>query len=162
VCFHGNVPPHRQGRPWCHPRPLVSAAAAYPCLGTCTPTWCSHQGRNSGSTGQKQLVIYILYTMDCSTTVTHDHLLQYMVSFNSVDEEYIVRWQSDLVYTIESVLPVYDKPYQMNNGLQQMGAEMKHLRNYAFTNNNITNYFIIPKLYCCFLGNYSSYISIRS
>jgi len=28
----------------------------------------------------------------------------------------IVRWQSDLVHTIESVLPVCDNPYDMNNG----------------------------------------------
>jgi len=33
-----------------------------------------------------------------------------------MDKGYIVMWQSDLVYTIESVLPVCDKPYQMNNG----------------------------------------------
>jgi len=29
-------------------------------------------------------------------------------------------WQFDLVYTIESVLPVCDKPYHMNNGCQQI------------------------------------------
>jgi len=32
-----------------------------------------------------------------------------------MESGYIVRWQSDLVYTIESVLPVCDKPYHINN-----------------------------------------------
>ena len=36
----------------------------------------------------------------------------------------MVRWQSDLVYTIQSVLRVCDKPYHMNNGFQQMWAEI--------------------------------------
>ena len=36
-----------------------------------------------------------------------------------MDKGYIVRWQSDLVYTTESVLPVCDQPNHMNNGFQQ-------------------------------------------
>jgi len=38
--------------------------------------------------------------------------------------------QSDLVYTIESVLPVCDKPYHMNNGFQQMWADIKNVWNH--------------------------------
>jgi len=70
--------------------------------------------------------------MDSSTTVNHDHLQQYMVNFNPMDLGYIVRWQSDLVYTIESVLPVCDKPYYMHYGFQQMWAEIKNLWIHAF------------------------------
>jgi len=39
-----------------------------------------------------------------------------MANFNQFDKGSIDRWQSDLVYTIESVLPVCDQPYHMNNG----------------------------------------------
>ena len=44
-----------------------------------------------------------------------------------MDKGYIVRWQSDLVYTIECVLPVCDKSYHMNNRFQQLWAEIKNL-----------------------------------
>jgi len=37
--------------------------------------------------------------MDSPQTVDHDHLLQYMVSFNPMDLGYIVRWESDLLNT---------------------------------------------------------------
>ena len=40
---------------------------------------------------------------------------------------YIVRWQSDLVNTKESELPVFDKPYHTNNGFQQNGEETKNV-----------------------------------
>jgi len=53
--------------------------------------------------------------------------------FNPLDKDYIVRSQSDLVYTIESVLPVCDKPYHTNNRFQQMWAEINKLRNHALT-----------------------------
>jgi len=36
-----------------------------------------------------------------------------------------------VVYKIESVLPVCDKPYHKNNEFQQMWAEIKQLWNYA-------------------------------
>ena len=42
-----------------------------------------------------------------------------------------MRRQSDLVYTLESVLPVCDKPYHMNNGFQQMWAEIKNVWKHA-------------------------------
>ena len=42
--------------------------------------------------------------MDRSTTVNHDHLLQYMVNFNPIGWDYIVRWQSDLENTKERPL----------------------------------------------------------
>jgi len=38
----------------------------------------------------------------------------------------------DLVYALESVLPVGDKSYHMNNGFQQMWAEIKNLWNHAY------------------------------
>ena len=64
-----------------------------------------------------------------------------MVNLNPMAKGYtqcIVRRQSDLVCTIECVLPVCDKPYYMNNGFQQMWAEIKTLWNYALsTVNNI-------------------------
>jgi len=43
----------------------------------------------------------------------------------------MVRWQSDLVYTIQSILSVCDQPYHMNNGFQQMWAEIKNLWKHA-------------------------------
>jgi len=57
-----------------------------------------------------------------------------MVNFKPIEYGYIVRWQSDLVYTctIECVLPVCDKPYHMNNGFQQMWTEIKKMWNHAF------------------------------
>ena len=48
-----------------------------------------------------------------------------MVNFNPMDYGYIVRWQSDLENTKESILPVCDYLYNMNNGFQQMWAEIK-------------------------------------
>jgi len=45
--------------------------------------------------------------------------------------------QSDLVYTIVSVLPVCDKPYHMNNGLQQMWADIKYLWNHVLWQTHI-------------------------
>jgi len=54
-----------------------------------------------------------------------------MVNFNPIDKGYIVRLQSDLVYTIESVRPVVDKPYHMNNGFQQMWPEISKLWNHS-------------------------------
>jgi len=49
----------------------------------------------------------------------------YMINFNSMNKGYIVGWQSDLVNTKESVLPVCDKPYQTDNELQQNGRRLK-------------------------------------
>jgi len=66
-----------------------------------------------------------------------------MVNFNPVDWGYIVRWQSDLINTIESVLPVCDKPYHMNNGFQQIWAEIKKMWNHTLLydiDNNILFY----------------------
>jgi len=48
-----------------------------------------------------------------------------------MDKDYIDRWQSDLVYTKESVLPVCDKPYHTNNWILQKGEEIEVLRNCA-------------------------------
>jgi len=48
-----------------------------------------------------------------------------------MDYGYIVRFQCDLFYTIERVFSVCDKPYQMNNGFQQMWADTNNLWNYA-------------------------------
>ena len=39
---------------------------------------------------------------------------------------------------MESVLPVCDKPYHMNNGFQQMWAEIKNLWNNALYSINET------------------------
>jgi len=59
-----------------------------------------------------------------------------------MDKGYIVSLQSDLVYTIENVLPVCDKAYHMNNRFQQMWAEFKKLWNYAspFNFTYVTNF----------------------
>ena len=40
-----------------------------------------------------------------------------MAKFNPINNGYIVRWQSDLVNTKESVHPVCDKPYHTKNGI---------------------------------------------
>jgi len=60
--------------------------------------------------------------MDSSTTV------EIMIIYNST-WSILIHWIRDQVYTIESVLPDCDKPYHMNNGFQQMWAEIKKLRN---------------------------------
>ena len=39
--------------------------------------------------------------MDRSATVNHDHLQQYMVDVNSLDLNYIARWQSVLEYKLK-------------------------------------------------------------
>jgi len=44
----------------------------------------------------------------------------------------IVRWQSDLVNTKESILPVWDQPYHANKRNIQKGEEIEVLRNCAF------------------------------
>jgi len=48
-----------------------------------------------------------------------------------MDKGYTVRWQSDLVNTIESELPVCDKPYYTNKGILEKGEEIEYVRNYA-------------------------------
>jgi len=69
--------------------------------------------------------------MDSSTTVNYDHLYQYMTSFNQMDNGYIVRGQSDLEYTKQSVIPVCDQLYHTNKGKLQKMEEIDVLRNYA-------------------------------
>jgi len=49
----------------------------------------------------------------------------------------IVRWQSDLVNTKESVLPVCDKPYQTNKRKIQKREEIEVLQSYALIHKNI-------------------------
>jgi len=39
--------------------------------------------------------------------------------------DYIVRWQSDLVNTKESVLPVCDQPYHTNKIYDRNGSRLK-------------------------------------
>jgi len=45
-----------------------------------------------------------------------------------MDEDYIVRWQSDLVNTKKTVC---DKPDYTNEGISQKWEDIKNLRNYA-------------------------------
>ena len=54
-----------------------------------------------------------------------------MVNFNKMYYSYIVRWQSDLVNTKESILPVCDKPYHTNKRIVQKGKEIGVLLKYA-------------------------------
>jgi len=42
-----------------------------------------------------------------------------------MDQDYIVRWQPDLVNTKETILPVCDKPYHKNNRILQMWEELE-------------------------------------
>jgi len=67
-----------------------------------------------------------------------------MVNFNPKNEGYIVRWQSDIVYSIETILPVCDKPYHMNNLFQQMWAEIKFLWNHAYIWQRLSKYVKLP------------------
>jgi len=41
----------------------------------------------------------------------------FLFNFIPLDKVYIVKWQSNLVNTKESLLPVCDKPYHKNNGI---------------------------------------------
>jgi len=65
-----------------------------------------------------QLPILIIYNSTWSI------LIQWIRGILSADNY-------DLVYTIEIVLPVCNKPYHMNNGFQHMWAEIKILWNHA-------------------------------
>ena len=47
-----------------------------------------------------------------------------MVYFNSMDKDYIVKWQSDPVNT-KSLLPVCDKPYYTKNAYYRNGSSLK-------------------------------------
>jgi len=55
-----------------------------------------------------------------------------MVNFNPIDYDYIVRWQSDLENTKESILPVCDKPYHKIKENVPLGEELEILWNYPF------------------------------
>ena len=72
-----------------------------------------------------------------------------------MDKGYIVRWQSDKVYTKESVLPVCDKPYHMNNGFQQMWAKIKKMCIYAY---NLACTFLLK--YICLVFPFIVMVSI--
>jgi len=49
-----------------------------------------------------------------------------MVNFNPIYKKYFVRWQSDLVNTIESILPVCHKPYhKIKENLPHWGGGLK-------------------------------------
>jgi len=51
-----------------------------------------------------------------------------MVNFNPIDKNYIVRWQSDLENTKESILPVCDKPYHKIKALLPLwGGSLKNV-----------------------------------
>ena len=56
---------------------------------------------------------------------------------------YIIKWQSDLANTKESVLPVCDKLYHTNNGIQQKWEVIKILRNYALSNSFFSRSFVL-------------------
>jgi len=65
--------------------------------------------------------------MDSPPTVNHNHLYQYTINFHPMDpmdQDYIVRCQSDQVNTKESVLPVCDYPYHMNKRKVQKGRKL--------------------------------------
>jgi len=57
-----------------------------------------------------------------------------MVIFNTMELGYIVGWQSDLVNTKESIIPVCDKPYHTNKIILQKWEAIEKLRNYALKN----------------------------
>jgi len=57
--------------------------------------------------------------MDRSATVNHDHLQQYMVNFNPIHSDYIVRWQSDIENTKERPL---HKPSQDQSKSTALGG----------------------------------------
>jgi len=68
--------------------------------------------------------------MDSSTTVNHDYVKLYIVSFNPIDKDYIVSWQSDLENTKESIHPVCDKPYHKIKENMPLGEELENVWNY--------------------------------
>jgi len=60
-----------------------------------------------------------------------------MFNFNPKDYDYIVRWQSDLVNTKESILPVCDKPNTTNKWILQKWDVLEKKSNYAFRNKHL-------------------------
>jgi len=68
----------------------------------------------------------------------------------------IVRWQSDLVDTKQSVLPVCDKTYHMNKGILQKGDEIENLPNKALSKYLITSLMVWDVMVCWPLVNTSS------
>jgi len=71
-------------------------------------------------------------TMDSSTTVNQDKLQRYMVNFNPMADRFMVKRQFDLVYTMQSMVPVCDKRYRIYNRFRHFWAEIKKLWNYPF------------------------------
>ena len=67
----------------------------------------------------------LYYIMYRSAAVNHDHLLQYMVNFNPIDKDYILRWQSDLENTKERPL------HKIKENLPHW-AELEIVRNCAY------------------------------
>ena len=53
-----------------------------------------------------------------------------MVNLNPMADRFMVKWQSDLVKTIESMVPVCDKRYHIYNRFRHFWAEIKKLWNY--------------------------------
>ena len=70
---------------------------------------------------------WIATVMGRSATVNHDQLKQNTVNFNSIDKDYIVRWQSDIENTQERPL---HKPSQDQTNLPHW-AEFEIFRNGA-------------------------------
>ena len=87
------------------------------------------------------------WRMDSSTTVNHDHLKPYMVCFNPLDKRYIVRWQSDLANTKESILPVCDKPFHKIKENMLLGEELEKLWNYPLTAYELLHQSILIHIY---------------
>jgi len=94
-----------------------------------TPTHRMWQGSNQDHDPKMQnyysisvpkLSIMIIYNS------TWSFLIQW-IWFNM-----IVRWQSDLLKSKESVIPVCSKPYPMSKRKVQKGVEIKVLQNFAF------------------------------
>jgi len=56
-----------------------------------------------------------------------------MVNFNPMADRFMVKWLSDLILTMESMVPVCDKRYHIYNRFRHFGAEIKKLWNYPFS-----------------------------
>jgi len=55
-----------------------------------------------------------------------------MVNLNPMADSFMVKLQSDLVKTIESMVPVCDKRYHIYNRFRHFWAEIRKLWNYPF------------------------------
>jgi len=89
---------------------------------------------------------------------------KYTVNFNSIDQDYIVRWQSDLENTKESILPVCYKFYHNIKEnlphLEELENVCITLKEYLFSFRTINNNFVTPLYGVWNVAKFNKYVYV--